>query len=79
MDVAREMKAWIARNKPSAGKPMSAIQIEEGVRLLVETPRESVNTVVYNQMLSLIGREGKLERMWRLFNDVSDLTKARGI
>lgn len=33
--------------------------------------KEKVNVVVWNQVLGIMGREGKLDRMWRSFNEVS--------
>jgi len=76
MDTSRELKAWIAKNKAPIGKSMKSVQIEEAIGLLLATPREGVNAAVYNQLLALIGREGRMERMWRLFNDVSGVTLA---
>lgn len=55
----------------SSSSPMTDKQIEAAVTILEDAPKVSVNVVVWNMLLGMMGREGKLERMWKSFNDVS--------
>lgn len=53
--------------------PMSNTQIEAAERIIATAPKSAVNVVVWNQLLALLGREGRFEKMWKSFNDVSHL------
>ncbi len=45
--------------------------MDEAVGIVLGAEKGAVNAVVWNMLLGLIGREGSLERMWKLYNDVS--------
>jgi pentatricopeptide repeat protein len=45
-------------------------QVEEVLRIVMEVPRDAVNAPVWNMVFAMLGREKKLDRMWKAFNDV---------
>jgi pentatricopeptide repeat protein len=50
---------------------MTSADIDRAIQLVTEAPRSTVSTPVWNMLLGMIGREGRLELMWKTFNDVS--------
>lgn len=60
----------ITKSKPA---PMSTAELDKAIKLVTEAPRSTVSTPVWNMLLGTIGREGRLELMWKTFNDVSFL------
>jgi hypothetical protein len=50
--------------------PMSLADLDKAIKLVMEAPRSTVSTPVWNMLLGTIGREGRLELMWKTFNDV---------
>lgn len=51
---------------------MTTVDVEKAIKLVMETPRNAVSVPVWNMLLGMIGREGRLELMWKTFNDVSN-------
>jgi pentatricopeptide repeat protein len=49
---------------------MSNQQVDAAMRIVEIAPRASVNAVVWNQLLAMLGREGRMEKMWKVYNDV---------
>lgn len=45
--------------------------LDKAIKLVFDTPRSAVSVPVWNMLLGTIGREGRLELMWKTFNDVS--------
>ena len=66
-DTSRQLREWI-RAHPS---PINHSSLQEAVHIVTSADKKAINAVVWNALLALIGREGSLERMWKLFNDVS--------
>ncbi len=66
-DTSRQLREWI-RAHPS---PINHSSMDEAVGIVLGAEKGAVNAVVWNMLLGLIGREGSLERMWKLYNDVS--------
>lgn len=66
-DTARALKIFMASN-PS---PMNDFQLNEAYKIVAFAPVAAQNAVVWNQLLALTGREGKMDRLWKTFNDVS--------
>ena len=58
---------------------MTSADLDKAIKLVMESPKSSVSTPVWNMLLGKIGREGRLELMWKTFNDVSLLPAAQGI
>jgi hypothetical protein len=56
--------------QPRSGA-MTSADIDRAIQLVTEAPRSTVSTPVWNMLLGMIGREGRLELMWKTFNDVS--------
>lgn len=56
--------------QPRSG-PMTSADIDRAISLVTDAPRSTVSTPVWNMLLGMIGREGRLELMWRTYNDVS--------
>ena len=59
--------------QPRSGT-MTTVDVEKAIKLVMETPRNAVSVPVWNMLLGMIGREGRLELMWKTFNDVSILS-----
>jgi len=55
---------------------MTSADLDKAIKLVVESPKSSVSTPVWNMLLGKIGREGRLELMWKTFNDVGHLPAA---
>lgn len=55
--------------QPRSG-PMTSADVEKAIKMVMETPRDAVSVPVWNMLLGMIGREGRLELMWKTFNDV---------
>jgi pentatricopeptide repeat protein len=51
---------------------MTAADIDRAIKLVTDSPKTALSTPVWNMLLGMIGREGRLELMWKTFNDVSD-------
>jgi hypothetical protein len=66
-ETSKRVAEWIAKH-PSPIKPWD---IDELLRMVMDAPRYRMNTVVWNQVLSLLGKEHKLEVMFRALNHVS--------
>jgi hypothetical protein len=49
----------------------SAPDIDKAIKLVYETPRDGMSIPVWNLLLGAIGKMGRLELMWKTFNDVS--------
>lgn len=62
--TSAKIKKWMQRN-PS---PLSQAQVEEAIKMVTDAPKRSVNTAVWNQILALLGREKKYQRMWKSYN-----------
>lgn len=58
----------ITKSRPA---PMSTADLDKAIKLVMDAPRSTVSTPVWNMLLGTIGREGRLELMWKTFNDVS--------
>lgn len=56
--------------RPKTG-PMTAADLDNAIKLVMESPKSTVSTPVWNMLLGTIGRQGRLELMWKTFNDVS--------
>ena len=56
--------------KPRIGV-MSPADLDKAIKLVMDAPKSTVSTPVWNMLLGTIGREGRLELMWKTFNDVS--------
>jgi len=52
---------------------MSPADLDKAIKLVMDAPKSTVSTPVWNMLLGTIGREGRLELMWKTFNDVSYL------
>lgn len=52
-------------------RPLRSQDLDELMQFVTNKNKEKVNVVVWNQVLGIMGREGKLDRMWRSFNEVS--------
>jgi hypothetical protein len=50
---------------------MSSADLDKAIKLVMEAPKSTVSTPVWNMLLGTIGREGRLELMWKTYNDVS--------
>lgn len=57
--------------QPRSGA-MTAADIDRAIKLVTDSPKSALSTPVWNMLLGMIGREGRLELMWKTFNDVSD-------
>ena len=66
-ETSKRVAEWIAKH-PSPIKPWD---IDELLRMVMDAPRYRMNTVVWNQVISLLGKEHKLEVMFRALNHVS--------
>lgn len=55
--------------KPRIGV-MSPADLDKAIKLVMDAPKSTVSTPVWNMLLGTIGREGRLELMWKTFNDV---------
>ncbi|ORX36042.1 hypothetical protein BD324DRAFT_629937 [Kockovaella imperatae] len=69
--LSQQIKELIRRNP----FPMKPKVISQAVMLVRQAPMHYHNNVVWNQIIHLLGRERKLEGMWKTFNDM----KKRGI
>lgn len=67
-DLSQKLHKWIDRHTT----PLTPAQIDEVEGMVSTAPSPLVNAAVYNLVLALFGREGKYQRMWKLFNNVSD-------
>lgn len=54
----------------ASGTPMSNAQIETAINIVTSARKSAVNIIVWNHLLGILGREGRLEKMWKMFNDV---------
>ena len=52
----------------SRSKPMEQHEVDHLLRMVMDAPRYRVNTVVWNQVISILAREKGLSAMWRAFN-----------
>lgn len=68
---SKKVQQWIDRHR----SPLTPPQVEEVMKLVNDAPLDSVNAAVYNLVFALLGREGKFQRMWKLFNAM----KKRGV
>jgi pentatricopeptide repeat protein len=50
---------------------MSPADLDKAIKLVMDAPKSTVSTPVWNMLLGTIGRQGRLELMWKTFNDVS--------
>lgn len=57
--------------QPRSGE-MTSADVEKAIKLVMEAPRSAVSVPVWNMLLGMIGREGRLELMWKTFNDVRE-------
>jgi hypothetical protein len=55
--------------QPRSGT-MTSADVEKAIKLVMETSRNAVSVPVWNMLLGMIGRECRLELMWKTFNDV---------
>ena len=65
--LSQQLKEFIRRHP----HPMHPKDISQAVQLIRQAPMHQHNAVVWNQMIHLLGRESKMEYMWKTFNDVS--------
>jgi pentatricopeptide repeat protein len=75
--TAFNLQRWI-KFHPS---PMSEHDVDKAYEMVVDARQEAVNAPVWNILLALLGREGKLDRMWKAFNEVGQWptsTSSRG-
>jgi hypothetical protein len=56
--------------KPRTGV-MSPADLDKAINMVMDAPKSTVSTPVWNMLLGTIGRAGRLELMWKTFNDVS--------
>ena len=70
-DTSHRLKAWL-RTRPE----LKTGQFDELMTFVSETPKNKVNAVVWNQVLGVLGQHGKMDRMWKAYNDVGRLMKA---
>ncbi|WVW82375.1 hypothetical protein I302_104382 [Kwoniella bestiolae CBS 10118] len=56
-------------------KPLSDLQIQEAIQVVVGAPKDMVNAPVWNILLGFMGKQRRLNQMWSLYNDM----KKRGI
>ena len=66
-DTARQLRAWINAHPP----PINHSSLKEAIGIVMGAEKGAVNAVVWNALLGLVGRQGGMERMWKLYNDVS--------
>ena len=66
-DTSRQLREWI-RAHPL---PINATSLQEAIGIVTNAEKGAVNAVVWNALLGLAGRQGGLEKMWKLYNDVS--------
>lgn len=66
-ETSSRLKTWM-RTK---SRPLRSQDLDELMQFVTNKNKEKVNVVVWNQVLGIMGREGKLDRMWRSFNEVS--------
>ena len=50
---------------------MTPADLDKAIKMVMDSPKSEVSTPVWNMLLGTIGREGRLELMWKTFNDVS--------
>ncbi|KAL7418912.1 hypothetical protein Q5752_006596 [Cryptotrichosporon argae] len=63
---------WIDRR---AGRTLTTPETDELLALVEGAPRLSVNAPVWNLVLGILGKEGRMSTMWKAFNNM----KKRGI
>lgn len=61
------LRRWIERHKT----PLTPAQVDEVARLVIEAPQHMLNAPVWNMLIGYMGRLGKLDRVWNLYNQVS--------
>lgn len=57
--------------QPKHSGHLSAAEVAKAIKLVFDTPRNAMSVPVWNMLLSAIGKVGRLELMWKTFNDVS--------
>jgi hypothetical protein len=73
-ETSKRITEWI-RDHPSPIKPW---EVDELLRLVMDAPRYRMNTVCWNQVISLLGKEHKHETMFRSLNHVSHHSTDKG-
>lgn len=73
-ETSKRITEWI-RDHPSPIKPW---EVDELLRLVMDAPRYRMNTVCWNQVIALLGKEHKLETMFRSLNHVSNRLQEEG-
>ncbi|KAK8865982.1 hypothetical protein IAR55_001132 [Kwoniella newhampshirensis] len=69
--TSTRLRRWIAKHSGQ----ISPAETEEVIAMVAESPKHMVNAPVYNILLGYIGRQKKLDRMWKLYNEM----KKRGV
>lgn len=64
--LSKTIHKWIANHK----SPLTERQIDEVEAIVTNALNESVNAAVYNLLFSVLGSEGKFQRMWKAYNTV---------
>jgi len=64
--TAIRIQKWI-REHPS---PIRDNEIENLILMITSAEKSQANVVAWNLLFGLLGREGKLNRMWKAFNEV---------
>jgi pentatricopeptide repeat protein len=72
-DTSRQLREWIKAHPI----PINFSKLQDAVGIVLGAEKGAVNAVVWNTLLGLVGRQGSLERMWKLYNDVSDHRSTR--
>ena len=65
-DTSRQLRDWIKAH-PS---PINHNALKQAIEMVAGAEKGAVNSVVWNTLLALVGREGSLETMWKLYNVV---------
>lgn len=66
-ETSRRISQWV-RDHPS---PIAHKDVDELLRMVMDAPRYRVNTVCWNQVLSILGKENRLGNMFRGLQFVS--------
>ena len=72
-ETSKRITEWI-KDHPSPIKPW---EVDELLRLVMDAPRYRMNTVCWNQVISLLGKEHKHETMFRSLNHVRSHLRER--
>ncbi len=65
--TAMRIRNWI----DSRPRPFQDKDVESLYTMVISGNRSQIDVVAWNMLFILLGRQGKLDRMWRAFNEVS--------